>query len=38
MNAKIGMQIICTAKQTVKKYRTSKSLIIRLGVSTIKFF
>ncbi|PLR68702.1 class I SAM-dependent methyltransferase [Bacillus sp. UMB0893] len=35
MNAKIGMQIIGTAKQTVKEYRSSKSPIIRLVVSIL---
>jgi len=35
MNAKIGMQIIGTAKQTIKEHRFSKSLIIRIGVSLL---
>ena len=33
MITKIGMQIIGTAKQTVKEHRSSKSPIIRFGVS-----
>ncbi|SEC08196.1 class I SAM-dependent methyltransferase [Paenibacillus sp. GP183] len=35
MNAKIGMQIIGTAKQSVKEHRSSKSPIIRLLVSIL---
>jgi hypothetical protein len=35
MTTKIGMQIIETAKQTVKEHRSSKSPIIRLGVSIL---
>ncbi|MGM0877058.1 MAG: class I SAM-dependent methyltransferase [Bacillota bacterium] len=35
MNAKIGMQIIGTAKQTVKEYRYSKNPIIKLGITLL---
>jgi hypothetical protein len=35
VNAKIGMQIIENAKKTVKEYRSSKSPIIKLGISIL---